>query len=329
MQSSELFRQITRLNPGDSLEELALQIARYQYKHNPLYHNYADSLKIVWDKIDSITKIPFLPIRFFKSHEVKTGDFKPEAIFTSSATTGDTVSKHHLKELRQYEEIFSLIFESNYGSPAEWAIFGLLPSYLERTGSSLVVMVDYLIQQSRFPDSGFFMYDHDNLVEKLKKTEAAGTKALLIGVTFALLDFAAKFQIPLEHTVVMETGGMKGRGLELTREEVAIQLKKAFGVTTIHSEYGMTELMSQAYSPGHGVFTPPPWLKMLVRDTSDPLESTLTGSGALNIIDLANVHTCCFIATQDLGKVYANGDFEVTGRMDRSDIRGCNLMVLD
>ncbi len=328
MQSSELFHRIINLRPGDPSNQLILDVAKYQYDNNLLYHNYVSSLKIAWSSVDSFSKIPFLPIAFFKNHSIKTGQFQEEAIFSSSATTGTVPSQHFVKSVKQYEQTFFRIFEDFYGSPADYVILGLLPSYLERSGSSLIHMVQRLIEKSRNPDSGFFLYDHEKLAAILQKNDSSGKKTLLIGVTFALLDFAEHFQFPLKNTIIMETGGMKGRGEELTREEVANRLKIAFGVQTIHSEYGMTELMSQAYSKGNGLFKSPPWMKVLARDTSDPLSHSTHGTGALNIIDLANLDSCSFIATQDLGKVYENGEFEVSGRMDQSDVRGCNLLIL-
>jgi len=303
-------------------------VAKYQFQHNILYHNYCNSLKIAWDKVDSLTKIPFLPISFFKNHEVKTGEFQEECVFTSSATTGTSTSKHFVKHISEYDLVFTSIFNQFYGNPSDFIILGLLPSYLERTGSSLIHMVQKLIDLSGNEKSGFFLNEHQILAETLAQAEKSRKKAILIGVTFALLDFAEKFPMNLQNTIIIETGGMKGRGQEIIREEVNERLRCAFGAETIHSEYGMTELLSQAYSSCLGIFSSPPWMKILIRDTSDPLGTFVTGSGALNIIDLANIHSCAFIASQDLGKVHPNGTFEVTGRMDRSDVRGCNLLVL-
>jgi len=307
---------------------MALEVAKYQFQHNILYHNYCNSLKIAWDKVDSLAKIPFLPISFFKNHEVKTGEFQEECIFTSSATTGTSTSKHFVKHISEYDLVFTSIFNQFYGNPSDFIILGLLPSYLERTGSSLIHMVQKLIDLSGNEKSGFFLNEHQFLAETLAQAEKSRKKAILIGVTFALLDFAEKFPMNLQNTIIIETGGMKGRGQEIIREEVNERLRCAFGAETIHSEYGMTELLSQAYSSCLGIFSSPPWMKILIRDTSDPLGTFVTGSGALNIIDLANIHSCAFIASQDLGKVHPNGTFEVTGRMDRSDVRGCNLLVL-
>jgi phenylacetate-coenzyme A ligase PaaK-like adenylate-forming protein len=327
MQSSEHFRQLLQLN-NEQFEAMALEVAKYQFQHNILYHNYCNSLKIAWDKVDSLAKIPFLPISFFKNHEVKTGEFQEECIFTSSATTGTSTSKHFVKHISEYDLVFTSIFNQFYGNPSDFIILGLLPSYLERTGSSLIHMVQKLIDLSGNEKSGFFLNEHQFLAETLAQAEKSRKKAILIGVTFALLDFAEKFPMNLQNTIIIETGGMKGRGQEIIREEVNERLRCAFGAETIHSEYGMTELLSQAYSSCLGIFSSPPWMKILIRDTSDPLGTFVTGSGALNIIDLANIHSCAFIASQDLGKVHPNGTFEVTGRMDRSDVRGCNLLVL-
>ncbi len=327
MKISELLSSILQIQAPSKFEALALEIFHHQAQSNLLYKNYIDALKIAPSEIKTIAKIPFLPIEFFKSHEVKTGDFNAEVIFTSSATTGLVQSQHHVKTLSQYAATFLRCFQSFYGEPKEFCILGLLPSYLERTGSSLIYMVENLVEHSDNPNSGFFLYDHKKLAETLTQLEEKGQRTLLIGVTFALIDFAEKFPMKLSHTIIMETGGMKGRGEELTREEVAKKLMSAFGVDAIHSEYGMTELMSQAYSAANGRFRCPPWMKVMVRDASDPLSTTHSGAGVLNIIDLANLDSCAFIATQDLGKVYDDGSFEVTGRVDRSDIRGCNLLV--
>lgn len=326
MSAHSFFQKI--LTTGDSnLLSHCLEIFSEQYQQNSLYQNYCRALKIAPTQVKNLSNIPFLPIEFFKTQEIQTGQFEPEIIFTSSGTTGLSTSRHFVKSLAQYESSFLKSFELMYGNPSDWVVLGLLPSYLERKGSSLIYMVEKLIALSQHQDSGFFLYDHEQLKKVLVRNEERGQKCLLIGVTFALLDFAEKTDLPLKHTVIMETGGMKGRGEELTRDEVSQILKKAFHVSSVHSEYGMTELLSQAYSTENGLFKCPPWMKVLVRDTSDPLNVTETGSGALNIIDLANTDSIAFIATQDLGVVYPDGSFEVRGRIDHSDIRGCNLLI--
>lgn len=327
MQRSQFLNRIPAIKSNSEFETLAVEIAHYQAQNNTFYGNYLKAVKIAWQDIQTVLNIPFLPIDFYKNQIIKTGEFQEQAIFTSSATTGSTYSRHYIRSLANYESCFIHSFNLFYGKPDKYVILGLLPSYLERSGSSLITMVKRLTELSHQPESGFFLYDHSKLAETLRVNESMGKKTLLIGVTFALLDFAAKFPMQLKNTIVMETGGMKGRGEELTREEVTILLTKAFGLKVIHSEYGMTELMSQAYSAGNGLFCCPPWMRVLSRDPSDPFSTTNSGSGALNIIDLANLDTCAFIATQDLGRVHADFSFEVTGRADRADIRGCNLLV--
>lgn len=333
---------------------LALEIFHFQYQHNLVYRDYVKALKTDLKTVNSIEKIPFLPVSFFKTHEIKTGNFSAEIIFESSATTGSVISSHHVKDAGIYRKSFLDSFKKSYGKVKDTCIIGLLPSYLERDSSSLVFMVNEFIKLSDHPKSGFYLHDFEKLKEVLEELETKKQKTILLGVTFGLLDFAERFQIPLHHTIVMETGGMKGRRKELTRIEVHEKLKKAFSKTDIHAEYGMTELLSQAYSKGDGLFNCPPWMKVLVRDDEDPLTvkpgvispesgvqrndpaiqlqtpdsrlSTLTG--ALNIIDLANIYSCSFIATDDVGKIYPDGSFEVLGRMDGSDLRGCSLMLV-
>jgi len=282
--------------------------------------------------VDEIEKIPFLPISFFKTDEIKAGKFKAEVIFKSSGTTQTINSQHHVKDVSIYTQSFTTAFKKIYGDLQEWCILGLLPLYLEKGDSSLVYMVNDLIKQSHHLQSGFYLYDLEKLKETLLVLERANQKTLLIGVTYALLDFAEKFPISLMNTFIMETGGMKGRREELTRMEVHDQLKKAFGKTEIHSEYGMTELLSQAYAKKEGRFQCPPWMKVLIRDDEDPLSIQHSGpgvvSGAINIIDLANVYSCSFIATDDVGKLYPDKSFEVLGRMDGSDLRGCSLLTI-
>lgn len=328
---------------ADGFEPLALEMFKFQYHHNPIYKAYSDVMHIDPGKVRSLSQIPFLPIQFFKTHEVKTTAFEPAVVFESSGTTQTINSRHFVKDIELYKHSFLKGFETFYGPINEWCILGLLPSYLERSNSSLVFMVDELIRQSEHSKSGFYLYDHDKLFGALKELEHAKQKTLLIGVSFALLDFAEKYSLPLVNTVVMETGGMKGRKQEILRDELHEILKKQFHLEVIHSEYGMTELLSQAYSSGDGIFHCPPWMKILIRDEEDPLHvhdllltthdpmvigSRLTIKGAINIIDLANIYSCSFIAVNDAGKLYADGSFEVLGRIDNSDIRGCSLMAL-
>ena len=304
----------------------AIRVFGHQFENNPIYRSFCDLLYVHPSDVDCITQIPFLPIQFFKSHRVLTGNPEISAVFTSSGTGGQP-SQHFVSHLEDYERSFRTNFENNYGSASNYVVLGLLPSYLERQHSSLVYMVDKLIQASGHPQSGFYLNEHELLFETLKKLESKNRKTLLIGVSFGLLDFTDNYKIKLKNTLVMETGGMKGRRKELIREELHQTLARGFNQKEIHSEYGMTELLSQAYSRGNKRFECPPWMQVSCRDTSDPL-SNGKKSGGLNIIDLANVYSCSFIATQDLGKIYSNGQFEVLGRFDTSDIRGCNLMVL-
>lgn len=315
-------------------ESLALEIFRFQYAHTPVYRAYVDALKVDPDEVDSISRIPFLPIRFFKSHEVKAGNFEPELIFESSGTTGSVNSRHFVKSAKIYQESFTRGFEMFYGSAADWCVIGLLPSYLERQHSSLVYMVNDLISQSGHASSGFYLNEYDRLAEVLNRLEEEGRKTLLIGVTFGLLDFAETRALPvLHHTTVMETGGMKGRRKEMVRQEVHDILSAAFKLRSIHSEYGMTELLSQAYSGGDGIFRCPPWMEIRIRDEADPLSvygppDSGTQSGAVNVIDLANIYSCSFIATDDAARLHPDGSFEILGRLDNSDIRGCSLMAV-
>ncbi|HVX52304.1 MAG TPA: hypothetical protein VHB48_19255 [Chitinophagaceae bacterium] len=309
-------------------EEKALQLFSYQYRHNNVYRQWCSILGVDEGQINTLTQIPFLPVSFFKTHAVVTGSFVPEVTFTSSGTTQTLNSHHYVKELDIYRQSFIKAFELFYGSLQNWCVIGLLPSYLERSGSSLVLMADEMIKLSNHPASGFYLYGFDKLAGTLQQLEKAAQPTLLLGVTFALLDFAASHPMPLHHTVIMETGGMKGRRRERTRQEVHTALCSAFKMQHIHSEYGMTELLSQAYSKGEGRFYCPPWMRMLVRNEEDPLSVATTGKGVLNIIDLANIYSCAFIAVDDAGFVYGDGSFEVWGRLDNSDIRGCSLMVV-
>lgn len=311
-----------------TFEQQSLAIFRFQYEQNPVYRQWVDLMQRDPFTIKTLTDIPALPISFFKTHRVTSTDFAEALVFESSGTTRQNTSKHYVKDPGIYQRSFLEAFRLFYGDPREWCILGLLPSYLERQHSSLVYMVEELIRLSEHPSSGFYLDEHALLSERLLELEKEDRKTLLIGVTFGLLDFAADFPRQLKHTVVMETGGMKGRRKEMTRTEVHEILAKALGVPQIHSEYGMTELLSQAYSHGKGRFVCPPWLKILVRDEEDPLSIRTTGRGILQVIDLANVYSCSFIATEDVGQVFEDGSFEVWGRLDNSDIRGCSLLVV-
>lgn len=301
---------------------------RYQAQGNPVYREFVRLLQIEPAKIDRLEAIPFLPISFFKTHRVITEKQAEETVFTSSGTTGSTASQHLVTDLDIYRQSFRRGFEYFYGSVSDYRILALLPGYLERSGSSLVFMVDDLIKLSGHPESGFFLHDQDRLLKTLLELEEKQVPTLLIGVSHALLDFAEKHRLRLKHTLIMETGGMKGRRKELVREELHGILRERMGVPAIHSEYGMTELLSQAYSRGEGHFHCPPWMQLLTRELNDPFTMVSPGrTGGINIIDLANIHSCSFIATDDLGKVHPDGSFEVLGRFDNSDIRGCNLMA--
>jgi len=312
-----------------TFNDLALELFRYQSKENLLYADYLSHLGVKPNKIMDPRRIPFLPIGFFKNHKVISGIFDEEIIFTSSGTGGMQAARHYVKELSLYEKSFMHAFKHFYGRPEEYRILALLPSYLEREGSSLVYMTDKLIKAGGHKESGFFLDEHDALAERLRFLSLKGMKTILLGVSFALLDFAEAYSFaPRDNMIVMETGGMKGRKEELTRQDLHQRLKEAFQLSAIHSEYGMTELLSQAYSVGEGRFMTPPWMKVFVRDIQDPFSILPTGeTGALNIIDLANIFSCAFIETQDLGRVHADGTFEVLGRTDHSDIRGCSLLV--
>ncbi len=310
-------------------EDLALNIFKYQFENNRVYRSFCDLLYKHPSEVNTLKDIPFIPIQFFKTRDILSSKAPIKTTFTSSGTSGSETSKHHVTDLNIYQQSFTKGFEKFYGAIEDYAILGLLPSYLEREGSSLIYMVDSMIKTSKHPESGFYLNNLSELQETLTTLDSEGKKVLLIGVSFALLDLVETYQFNLKNTIVMETGGMKGRRKELIRTELHDTLKKGFGVAHIHSEYGMTELLSQAYSKGNGVFNCPPWMTVLTRDTEDPLTIQEPGkTGGLNIIDLANVNSCSFIATQDLGRTHHDGSFEVIGRFDNSDIRGCNLMVL-
>ena len=307
----------------------ALQVFRHQFKNNAIYRSFCDLLYIHSSDVKEVEEIPFLPIQFFKSHAVLSSTQAVQETFTSSGTTGSSVSKHMVTDLSWYTKSYTKGFEHFYGPLEEYTVLGLLPNYLERDGSSLIYMVDDFIKKSNKPASGFYLNNLTELSKTLIALDKKGEKVLLIGVTFALLDLIERQQFKLQNTIIMETGGMKGRRKEIIRNELHEILCAGLGVSKIHSEYGMTELLSQGYSSGDGVFDCPPWMKILARDTEDALTMVGTNkTGGLNVIDLANYNSCSFIATQDLGKVDNNGRFEVLGRFDHSDIRGCNLMVM-
>ena len=313
---------------AQNFQERALELFNWQYLNNPVYKQWCDLTISGPSSIQTIGQIPSLPVGFFKTHTVISTDFSLDSFFESSGTTQTSNSRHWVKDLELYRLSFNKAFAMYYGDVKDWCIIGLLPAYLERQDSSLVLMVDELIKQSGHQNSGFYLYEHEKLAATLALLEAVKQPTLLIGVTFALLDFAENWPQPLHYTTIMETGGMKGRRKEITRAEVHEVLTKQFKVPTIHSEYGMTELLSQAYSKGDGRYHCPPWMKVLVRDEEDPLQVKTSGRGVLNIIDLANAYSCGFIATDDMGIVYDDGSFEVFGRLDNSDIRGCSLMVV-
>jgi phenylacetate-coenzyme A ligase PaaK-like adenylate-forming protein len=312
----------------------ALQVFRYQASNNSFYNQYLKTLGVAIDQVKELHHIPFLPIEFFKSQQLITGNGTAEEIFTSSGTTGMAQSKHYVTDISIYEKSYRTAFELFYGNISNYCILALLPSYLERDGSSLIYMADDLIKQSNHPDSGFYLNNYDELLIKLQQLENKKQATILLGVTYSLLDIAEIYtsqesNIPLQHTIIMETGGMKGKRKEMIREELHQVLCSSFGVKVIHSEYGMTELLSQAYSKGYGKFNCPPWMRVLIRDANDPFTFLPPyQTGGINIIDLANVHSCAFIASQDLGKIVPDGSFEILGRFDASDIRGCNLLVL-
>lgn len=314
---------------SQNFETIALEVFAHQYHQNAVYQEFCSLLGRTPDTVAHLEGIPYLPIEFFKSHKLVTSPKPEEIIFTSSGTTQSQTSNHYVADLSVYQQSFLEGFEHFYGPVEHFCVLGLLPAYLERQGSSLVYMVDDFIKRSKYPESGFYLHDLEALAAQLQALEKAAIPTVLIGVSFALLDFADQFPMPLKHTILMETGGMKGKRKEMVRSELHQILKEAFGLPHIHSEYGMTELLSQAYSKGNGLFGTPPWMQISIRDTEDPLSLQAVGkTGGINIIDLANVHSCSFLATQDLGKQYADGSFEILGRFDHSDVRGCNLMVL-
>ncbi len=321
--------RIFNVNGQEEFWELTLEIYNYQYENNPVYKEFINVLGRGGRSPRSISEIPFLPVGFFRNHRIITGEKPTEIIFESSGTSGTIPSKHYVADLKMYERSFLKSFRLFYGDPRDYSIIAMLPSYTEREGSSLVYMAEKLIKESQHSISGFYKGNSDNILKVIRDRMVKGEKIILLGVSFALLDLAESGQADLSDIIVMETGGMKGRRKELTRSELHYILKKNLNLNAVHSEYGMTELMSQAYSRGEGVFYPPPWMKIILRDPLDPLSlSDLPGkTGGINIVDLANLNSCSFISTGDLGKLHEDGAFEVLGRFDNSDIRGCNLMV--
>lgn len=324
-----LTSDIFAISGQKQFEKAALKIFRFQYGNNAVYREFCQHLDIGSQDVKSVGQIPFLPIGFFKSHKVVSNADTPQQTFTSSGTTGANTSRHFVTDVAMYEESYRKGFSQFYGNIGDYAVLALLPSYLEREGSSLIYMVEDLIALSKNADSGFYLHNQQELAEKLVALDRSGQNVILIGVTYALLDLVEQFDFRLRNTIIMETGGMKGKRREMIREELHAQLCKGFGVSAIHSEYGMTELLSQAYSLGNGIFECPSWMQIQIRDTEDALSPMANGkTGGINVIDLANINSCSFIATQDLGKKYDDGSFEVLGRFDNSDIRGCNLLVL-
>ncbi len=322
-------QNIFTISSQKEFEKIALKVFRYQHENNKVYREFCDFLNTDVQKVKSLEKIPFLPIQFFKSRYVLSSQDKIQETFTSSGTTGMITSQHLVTDVSLYEQSYRLAFSNFYGNVEDYVVLALLPSYLERKGSSLIYMVKDLIEMTNNENSGFYLHNYDELIAKLLELDSSGQNVLLIGVTYALLDLIEKQNFQLKNTIIMETGGMKGKRKEIIREELHNILCSGFGVNSIHSEYGMTELLSQAYSMGNGIFECPSWMQILIRDTEDALTYVDYGkTGGVNVIDLANINSCSFIATQDLGKKYSNNSFEILGRFDNSDIRGCNLMVV-
>jgi len=325
---TEIEKSIFEIESVGSFNELALNIFHFQFKNNSVYRQYVQNLGIQLSDIKCIDEIPFLPIEFFKSHKVVSFTDPEAKIFSSSGTSGLNTSRHLVASLLLYEKSFLNSFSLFYGNPKDYVFLALLPSYLEREGSSLIYMSEKLIKTSTHIESGFYLNEYDKLKTTLLNLKQKNTKTLLLGVSYALLDIAEDFPINFPELIVMETGGMKGKRKEMVKEELHSDLRGGFGVKQIHSEYGMTELLSQAYSKGGGVFNCPPWMKIKVRDINDPFSYLKEGkSGGINVIDLANLYSCSFIETKDLGKSHTNGSFEILGRFDNSDVRGCNLMI--
>ncbi|MEO8587840.1 MAG: acyl transferase [Flavobacteriales bacterium] len=325
---AELTERTFRIAGPEDFNALALDLFRLHAEKNPVYRGFLEGLGRDPASVREVGEIPCLPIGLFRNHRVLLDGLEPAITFTSSGTTGASTSSHHVPWPELYRRSFMTSFRAVYGDPTEWRILALLPAYLEREASSLVYMAQWLIEASGDALSGTYLYRYDELAEILRRSENEGRKTLLLGVTFALLDLAERYTMPLKSTTIMETGGMKGRRPEMVREELHTILKNAFGVPAIHSEYGMTELLSQAWSTGDGLYRCPPWMRVRVRDVNDPFSSLADGrTGGLDVIDLANLASCPFISTQDLGRRNADSSFEVLGRFDHSDLRGCNLLV--
>jgi hypothetical protein len=311
-----------------NFDDWALQLFRIQARENSVYRNYLDLIHVHPDDVKDIWSIPFMPIGFFKQHQVKSGEFKSQKIFESSGTTGNVTSKHHVEDIQFYEKVTEAAFNRFYGPLRGYHIIGLLPSYLERENASLVHMVSHFIKKSGSAYSGFYLRDYDRLHATLRDIETADRKTIIIGVTFALMELAEFKTADLGKVIIMETGGMKGNRPEITREEVHNFLTERLFAKKIHAEYGMTELHSQAYSSENGWFYPPPWMKVMIRDINDPFAYRhAKNSGGVNIIDLANIYSCAFIESQDIGLLSDSGGFRILGRLDNSDVRGCNLML--
>ena len=310
-----------------NFEQIAFEVFQFQYINNNIYKSYCDLLKKTPSNIGDISSIPFLPISFFKSHSVICTK-KYDKVFHSSGTTNENLSKHYVSDIHIYEQSFLKNFIDNYGDPKDYVILGLLPNYMENENSSLIYMVNNLIELSESNDSGFFLKEYDFIIEKMKSLARENKKIILIGVSYALLDLTESKNLNFENTIIIETGGMKGRRREMIKKELHETLKERTGLKKIHSEYGMTELLSQAYSKGDGIFSCPNWMRVFIRDINDPnfLYSN-NKSGGINIIDLANINSCSFIATEDMGSLHKNGNFEIMGRIDHTDTRGCNLLV--
>jgi phenylacetate-coenzyme A ligase PaaK-like adenylate-forming protein len=324
----QLAQQVLQVN-ATTFNKVALQVYEYQYFKCTIYNKFCNGFGAHPSQVKTLAQIPFLPVSFFKTHKVLSAVEQEQIIFESSGTTGTTPSKHYVADVKLYEDSFNKAFELFFGKVSEYCILALLPAYLERTGSSLVYMADSLIKQSNHPQSGFYLNEFEKLHTTLNELKATKQKTILLGVTFGLLDFIENYRIDFPELIVMETGGMKGRREELTRAQVHDILKEGFGVSDIYSEYGMTELLSQGYSKGNGIFNTPPWMKIVIRDMYYPAGRLNNGqTGGVNIIDLANVHSCSFIATDDIGKVNKDGTFEILGRMDNAEVRGCNLMAV-
>ena len=323
-----LTEHIFRISSAADFEATAMRVFAYQYDNNPVYRAYCQCINIQKEDVKTLVDIPFLPISFFKTHDVMTGDFVPELTFQSSGTTGMERSRHLIRDAALYRESLLACFRHFYGDPSEYVFLALLPNYLEQQNSSLVYMMETLMQASGRPENGYYLYNHEDMYQKLIQLRDNQQKTILWGVTFALLDFAGKYTLDFPQLIVFETGGMKGRRKEMVKEELYSNLCKAFGVTDIHSEYGMCELLSQAYSKGGNVFATPPWMQLRLRSEKDPFDGSDTmETGVINVIDLANLHSCSFIATEDLGRRHPHG-IEILGRVDHSQTRGCSLMVL-